>query len=118
MTAPITDAALAELERAADAWDASRLDGGDGFVTARTAYRQAARPEVIRALIGRLRAAEAAPMARPLEEWHEEDGDVLWWRFPAYEAPYVGSPLASDWPDYHTHWTPLGPLPAPRAEVG
>lgn len=69
-------------------------------------------------------------IARPLAEWHEDMGDVLWWKFPIAEAPYVGSPLdlgytveislrASDgtekmmresiggWPGYHTHWTPI-----------
>lgn len=30
---------------------------------------------------------------RPVEEWHEDIGDVLWWRFPIDEAPYCGSPL-------------------------
>lgn len=30
---------------------------------------------------------------RPFREWHEDHGDVLWWRFPIVEAPYVGSPL-------------------------
>lgn len=27
------------------------------------------------------------------EEWHEDIGTVLWWKFPIEEAPYVGSPL-------------------------
>ena len=67
--------------------------------------------------------------ARPLAEWHEDIGDVLWWRFPIDEAPYVGSPLdlgqtvevtlrshsagktmramVGGWPGYHTHWTPI-----------
>lgn len=72
--------------------------------------------------------------ARPLSEWTEEDGDVLWWKFPIVEPPYVGSPLAlgktialqivgadepflgckfdvGAWPGYHTHWTPI---PVPR----
>jgi hypothetical protein len=26
-------------------------------------------------------------------DWYEELGDVLWWRSPVSEAPYVGSPL-------------------------
>lgn len=51
--------------------------------------------------------AEAAPIARPLDEWHEDFGPVLWWKFPIEEPPYVGSPLDADWPDYHTHWTPI-----------
>ncbi len=30
---------------------------------------------------------------RPFCDWHEDRGDVLWWRIPISEAPYVGSPL-------------------------
>lgn len=44
---------------------------------------------------------------RPLEEWGEDYGDVLWWAFPIEEPPYVGSPLDLSWPGYHTHWTSL-----------
>lgn len=53
---------------------------------------------------------------RPLEEWHEEIGDVLWWRLPVEEPPWCGTPLDSDWTDgYYTHWTPyiLPKEPAP-----
>lgn len=70
-----------------------------------------------------LKALYTAPMptpsqqARPLDEWDEWNGNVLWWKFPIDEPPYVGTPLDTDWPKYHTHWTPLGvpdmPLPAP-----
>ena len=42
-----------------------------------------------------------------LEDWFDEDGDVLWWKFPIVEPPYVGSPLDTDFPDYVTHWTRL-----------
>lgn len=45
--------------------------------------------------------------ARPIDEWHEDYGDMLWWTFPIEEAPYCGNPLCSDWPGYHTHWTPF-----------
>lgn len=47
------------------------------------------------------------PIARPLADWSEDDGHVLWWRLPVTEPPYAGSPLDSDWPGYHTHWTPI-----------
>jgi len=50
--------------------------------------------------------------ARPIEEWGEDYGDVLWWKFPIEEPPYVGSPLDEKWPAYHTHWT-LIILPQP-----
>jgi hypothetical protein len=43
--------------------------------------------------------------ARSLNEWKEEFGSVLWWKFPIKEAPYVGSPLDEDFPEYVTHWT-------------
>ena len=58
----------------------------------------------------RLRAIAAprvATVARPIDEWHEDRGDALWWRFPIDEPPYVGSPICDDWPGYHTHWTPI-----------
>lgn len=29
----------------------------------------------------------------PFCDWREDRGDVLWWRIPISEAPYVGSPL-------------------------
>lgn len=45
--------------------------------------------------------------ARPLAEWHDDIGPVLWWAFPIEEAPFVGDPRGDDWPGYHTHWTPL-----------
>ena len=32
---------------------------------------------------------------------------MLWWTFPVQEPPYVDSPIAGDWPGYHTHWSPL-----------
>jgi hypothetical protein len=52
--------------------------------------------------------------ARPLEEWGEDYGDVLWWKFPIEEPPYVGSPLDEKWTGYHTHCTQI-PIPdAPK----
>jgi hypothetical protein len=73
-------------------------------------------------------------VARPLADWHEDDGPALWWRFPIDEPPYVGTPLdlgytvevhvtaglvslgnVGGWPGYHTHWTPI-PLPARPSE--
>lgn len=54
-------------------------------------------------------------MARPLSDWHEDDGFVTWWKFPVNEPSYIGSPLCSDWPGYHTHWTPHPEIPANAA---
>ena len=53
--------------------------------------------------------------ARPLEEWDEDYGDVLWWVFPIEEPPYIGSPLDLAWPGYHTHWTSIE-VPKPPKE--
>lgn len=45
----------------------------------------------------------------PAEEWNEDDGDVVWWRLPVEEPPYIGSPLCDDFTfDYYTHFTRLG----------
>jgi len=49
--------------------------------------------------------------ARPLSEWHEDDGPVTWWKFPVDEPAWIGTPNSSDWPGYHTHWTPHPPMP-------
>lgn len=54
--------------------------------------------------------------ARTLEEWGEDYGDVLWWKFPIEEPPYVGSPLDEKWPAYHTHWTPIVMPKPPKGE--
>lgn len=42
---------------------------------------------------------------RTLAEWHEDDGDCLWWFFPIVEPPYCGTPLDEHFPDYVTHFT-------------
>lgn len=83
-----------------------------------------------RALVGEtgasaLLTAQKLRAARHVSEWHEEDGDVLWWTNPITEAPYVGSPLdmgrnivvtvdgqdfvatVGGWPGYHEWWTPI-----------
>lgn len=31
-------------------------------------------------------------IARPIAEYHEDMGPVLWWTFPIEEPPYVGTP--------------------------
>lgn len=44
----------------------------------------------------------------PAENWHEDDGDVIWWRLPVEEPPYVGCPLCEDFNfGYYTHFTKL-----------
>jgi hypothetical protein len=67
-------------------------------------------------LKAQVRAAQPPGVARPASEWHEDMGDVLWWKFPIDSAPYCGSPLDSHWQEHEldkvfTHWTPLQ-LPA------
>lgn len=55
-------------------------------------------------------------VARPLSEWHEDYGPVLWWSWPVSEPPYVGTPLDEDWMAYFTHWTPLV-VPLTRSDM-
>jgi hypothetical protein len=52
---------------------------------------------------------------RPKDEWHEDDGPVLWWRLPIVEPPRVAHMLDYDFADideHVTHWSPL-----PRVDV-
>ena len=49
-------------------------------------------------------------LAKERKSWHEDDGAVLWWKFPITEPPYAGTPLDDDFPDYVTHYTTI-PLP-------
>lgn len=60
---------------------------------------------------------------RPLDEWHDDDGPVLWWalrRGKIEEPPaHVGTPNDSDWPsdayqepEYVWYWSPI-PDPSP-----
>ncbi|WP_282259636.1 hypothetical protein [Stenotrophomonas sp. PS02301] len=55
-------------------------------------------------------------IARSLAEWHEDDGNVMWWawcgRGWAGEPAWCGTPSDSDWPGYHTHWTQHPSQPA------
>lgn len=84
-------------------------------------------------LIERLQAPKT------LDEWHEDDGSVVWWTMGEDgqwlgEAAYIGSPLdcganvpvsvgdnhfvacVGGWPGYHTHWTPHPPFPTLTAK--
>ncbi|WP_116116770.1 hypothetical protein [Paraburkholderia sp. BL6669N2] len=53
---------------------------------------------------------------RPLDEYHEDYGNVVWWCWEdgewLGEPAWIGTPNDSDWPDYHTHWTPHPKFPA------
>jgi hypothetical protein len=55
-------------------------------------------------------------IARQLGEWHEDDGPVMWWAWNGHgwagEPAWCGQPTDSDWPGYHTHWTPHPQQPA------
>jgi hypothetical protein len=82
--------------------------------------------------------AEKPLVARPLADWHDDDGPVLWWRFPVDGPPWIGTPLDDEWPvlrerhgerayavvravdpglpPYYTHWTPITVPAAPEEE--
>lgn len=75
--------------------------------------------------------------ARPICEYDEAMGSVLWWSFPLCEPPYCGTPndcgstvevsvrafgvdkmmriLVGGWPGYHTHFTPIVSPADPRS---
>lgn len=37
-------------------------------------------------------------------QWKKDDGDVLWWRFPNPQKPYIGMPTDENFPKDSTHW--------------
>jgi hypothetical protein len=64
-------------------------------------------------VVDNAREALVPDFAVPRERYHEDDGPGLWWRVPVMDGkqPWVGTPNDSDWPGYHTHFTPLPPAP-------
>lgn len=77
-------------------------------------YIAALTPSIMMPMIDLCLSAVDRVILRPLAAWDHADGAVLWWKLPIEEPPYCGTPGDSDWPGYHTHWTPLS-VPA---EVG
>ncbi|TDB27360.1 hypothetical protein ATCM_06640 [Stenotrophomonas sp. ATCM1_4] len=69
-------------------------------------------------------ALRAAPEARPLDECHEDHGPGVWWAWDSErsawmgEPAWIGAPGDSDWPGYHTHWTPHPAMPAAARPQG
>ncbi|MGK7653194.1 hypothetical protein ACSQ76_12485 [Roseovarius sp. B08] len=66
--------------------------------------------------VGYVRKERLTPGARPLEDWHEDLGFVVWWKFPVDEPAWIGTPNDSDWPGYHTHFTPHPEIPCERSD--
>jgi hypothetical protein len=63
-------------------------------------------------VVDNARQALAPEVAIPGEHYHEDDGPVLWWRFPVVDPPYSGFPCGPGWRlNYYTHFTPLPPAP-------
>ena len=45
---------------------------------------------------------------RHIDEWYEDAGSVLWYRFPMDEPPQVSDPRDCDWVEgYYKWWLPL-----------
>jgi hypothetical protein len=72
----------------------------------------------VAALIARVKELESATAvvpARALAEWHEDDGNVMWFAWCGHEwagePAWCGRPDDSDWPGYHTHWVPHPKFP-------
>lgn len=55
--------------------------------------------------------------AKPLSEYHEDQGCALWFTWTGSEwlgePSWIGTPDDSDWPGYHTHWIPHPEFPPP-----
>jgi hypothetical protein len=83
----------------------------NGFLTS-TEFHFVDFARAVLARFGRPAIEPVVEVATPGEDYHEDLGPVLWWRFPVEEPPWCGSPNDSDWPGYHTHFTPLPPVPS------
>lgn len=92
----VTAAQLGEMLARATGADLSRAKTFEDFRSI-AAGQNAADAEALRRLM----------TPKPLDEWHEDDGPVMWWNFPVVEAPYIGCPFDSSWRGGYTHWTPL-----------
>jgi hypothetical protein len=55
--------------------------------------------------VKRLGELEDANEPKPIDQWGEDYGDCLWWRFPIEEPPYCGTPLDVEFPNHVTHFT-------------
>lgn len=55
--------------------------------------------------------------ARHIDEWHEVDGPVLWWRDPIEEPPYVGTPDYEDFDETYKWWSPIDTPEIPESET-
>lgn len=72
--------------------------------------------DAARAALAQQAGGQTQPLiARALADWHEDDGPVAWWAWCGHEwagePAWVGTPLDSDWPGYHTHWTAHPTIP-------
>lgn len=48
---------------------------------------------------------------KPKDEWHEDDGDAIWTKFPIEEPFYAGNPNDDDWThDHFTHFILMGDI--------
>lgn len=83
--------------------DDQESDGAD----VDAAYIKALDPTTVLALVAECRELRELQTVRHIDEWHEDFGAVLWWKQPVNEPPYCGTPLDSDWPGYHEHWSPV-----------
>jgi hypothetical protein len=63
----------------------------DQIMTMVHTWRDREAADVVRKLPG---GWNLGPNLFALDQWTEEDGTVLWWRFPIVEPPYCGSPLS------------------------
>jgi hypothetical protein len=71
--------------------------------------------EAIRDTTRRAAEGDELRIVHHIDDWHEDVGPVLWWKFPVTEPPYCGTPLSADFPDYVTSWTRI---PEPFGAAG
>ncbi len=96
--------------------DANALNYHSMVYWQKVAARRKATARDARGRLDAVLAGAGETVARPLDEWHEDHGFVVWWCWDdgrwLGEPAWIGSPNCSDWPEYHTHWTPHPLFPA------
>lgn len=71
-------------------------------------------------LLGLLQEFKDYETAYPIEEWHEDFGPALFWKFPIEDMPYFTSPLFSEFDELQAMygWTHFTKVICPRVIIG
>lgn len=61
--------------------------------------------KVMQIAFGITECIRAMHYMRPIDEYNEKLGPVLWWDISVDEAPFYGTPKDNGWKEQYTHWS-------------